>query len=232
MQPIAALPRFLQPIPPKQIQIVDKTWMLSNPGYNEVVAEIDGEIFIFDSTQGEARAALDADAIHKLFPGQHKINVVVTDLAWPHIAGVRYWVAQGATIIAHTANRDFLQKVIDRRWTASPDSLEQLRTKNPRAARLDFVAVNTPTPFAHGKLRLAPLDGIGSEVALMAFLPNDKFLWASDFIQTLDSPSQYAKEVIEAAQRASIQPERVAAEHLPISNWADILKAQAPATPK
>jgi hypothetical protein len=222
----AALPRFLQPIPPKEIQIGEKTWMLSNPGYNEVVAEIGGEVYVFDSTQGEERAALDAAAIRKLFPGQHKFNVVVTDLAWPHVAGVRYWVAQGATIIAHSAAQEFLQKVVDRRWTLAPDLLEKMRGKNPRPVRMKFVGVRAATERAGGMVRLAPIDGIGSEVALMAFLPGDKFLWASDYIQTLDGPSQYAKEVIESTKRAGIDPERVAAEHLAVTSWGDVLRAQ------
>lgn len=54
-----------------------------------------------------------------------------------------------------------------------------------------------------------------------------EFLWASDFIQTLESPSRYAREVMDAAERDGIRPERVASEHLPITMWSEVLKAQA-----
>jgi hypothetical protein len=73
---------------------------------------------------------------------------------------------------------------------------------------------------------LIPIDGIGSEIALMAYLPAEKFLWASDFIQTLDEPSLYANEVLLAAKRAGIDPERVAAEHLQLSDWRAVQAAQ------
>ena len=53
--------------------------------------------------------------------------LVVTDLAWPHIGGVRYWVANGVPIITHRMSRSFLEEVINRRWTLKPDLLEQRR---------------------------------------------------------------------------------------------------------
>lgn len=221
-----ALPVFLQPLPPSTVKVTDTIWVLSNPGYNEVAAEVGGEVFLFDSTQGEERARLDAALIRKLFPGTRKINVVVTDLAWPHIAGVRYWVAQGATIVAHRAAQAFLQRVVERKWTIAPDLLEQKRTLDPGAGQFSFVPIDRATTLAGGGVRLVPIDGIASEVALMAYLPRDRFLWASDFIQTLDSPSQYAREVIAAVRREGIEPERVAAEHLAVTPWDDVLEAQ------
>lgn len=208
------------------MKVTNTIWVLSNPGYNEVAAEIGGEVFLFDSTQAEERARLDAALIRKLFPGSRKINVVVTDLAWPHIAGVRYWVAQGATIIAHRAAQAFLHRVVERKWTRAPDLLEQKRTRDPAAGQFTFIPIDRATTLAQGGVRLVPIDGVASEVALMAYLPRDRFLWASDFIQTLDAPSQYAKEVIDAVRREGIEPERLAAQHLAITLWDAVLEAQ------
>jgi hypothetical protein len=86
--------------------------------------------------------------------------------------------------------RDFLQSVIDRRGHSRRFS-EQHR-KN---SKFRFRGVDSRYDLANGALTLHPIDGIGSEGALMAFLPSDRFLWASDFIQTIDEPSQYASEV-------------------------------------
>jgi len=106
-----------------------------------------------------------------------------------------------------------------------PDALELKRRKNPSKARLKFLAVDHAM-LAADRLRLMPIDGIGSEVALMAYFPDEKFLWASDFIQTLDEPSAYAHEVLLAAKRSGIVPERVAAEHLALSDWKSVQSAQ------
>ena len=114
--------------------------------------------------------------------------------------------------------------MIDRRWTLAPDFLEQHR-KN---AKFKFRGVDSRYDLANGALTLHPIDGIGSEGALMAFLPSDRFLWASDFIQTVDEPSQYASEVWKAAQRDNLHPERTAAEHLNLTPWSKIEELQKP----
>ena len=86
---------------------------------------------------------------------------MVTDLAWPHVAGLRYWVANGATIVAHRAAREFLQSVVYRQWTLTPDLLAQKR----KTARLKFVGFDAAYQLAGGATSLHPIDGIGSEVA-------------------------------------------------------------------
>ena len=186
------------------------------------MTEVGDDVFLFDATQGEGRSKKDAEIIAKLFPGFKTITVVVTDLAWPHVAGVRYWVANGATIVAHSAARDFLQSIVDRRWTLAPDLLEQRR----QTAKLKFVGVDAPYKLAGGEISLHPIDGIGSEVSLMAYLAADRVLWASDYIQTVDEPSAYASEVWHAVQRDGLHPERAAAEHLPLTPWTKIEELQ------
>jgi len=76
--------------------------------------------------------------------------------------------------------------------------------------------------LAGGAVKLYAIDGAGSEGALVAFIPGDKYLWASDFVQTVARPSQYATEVWSAAKRVGILPERFAAEHLPLTPWSKI----------
>jgi hypothetical protein len=210
-------PRYLQPIDPTVTQVGPKTYLLANPGYREAVTEVGDEVFLFDATQGDERSRKDAALIAKLFPEHKKVTVVVSDLAWPHIAGVRYWVANGATIVAHQGARDFLQRVVDQKWTRAPDVLEKRRAE----AKFNFVGVDSAYTLAPG-IGLHPIDGIGSEVALLAYLETDRFLWASDFIQTVTEPTSYGWEVWRAVQRDRLQPERTAAEHLALTPWSKI----------
>lgn len=215
-------PIFLRPYPPQTIDVSANTKVLSNRGYREVITRIGDEVYVFDATQGEARARQDHEIIRKLYPGVRHVNVVVTDLAWPHVSGVRYWAANGATIITHRAAEAFLRKVLERRWTLRPDLYERSRN----SVKVKFVTVDKKTEFAGGKIVLEPIDGIGSEVALIAYIPADHFLWASDFVQDISQPTMYAKEVIAAVERAGFQPEKVAAEHLPLNLWQKVIIAQ------
>ena len=195
------------------MRVSASTFLLKNVGYTEMVTLARDTVFLFDATQGEARAREDSTWIAKLFPGHHPVVVVVTDLAWPHVSGVRFWVARGATIIAHNAARPFLQSVVERRWTLAPDALQ----KQPRPLR--FVGVRDVGKLAGGEVLLFPIDGIGSEVALAAYVGNSRFLWASDFVQSLSEPTAYVNEVVRAAHRVGIVPERVAAQHMALVRW-------------
>ena len=214
-----ALPAFLEPTPPDTIRVSDRTFLLKNRGYTETVTLQRDTVFVLDATQGEARARADSSWIARLFPGPHPIVVVVTDLAWPHVAGIRFWAARGATIVAHRAAEPFLRQVLDRRWIIAPDLYERLRAAR-QLPRLRLRTVDASLVLAGGDLTLQPIDGITSEVALIGWIPGDRFLWASDYIQTAAGPTEYTAEVRAAARRAGITPARVAAEHLPLTPWA------------
>ena len=62
----------------------------------------------------------------------------------------------------------------------------------------------------------------------MAFIPSDHFLWASDFIQTVDEPSENTSEVLKAVQREGLHPERTAAERVSVTPWSKIEEVQTP----
>ena len=211
---------FLVGARPDTIRVGPTAFLLKNAGYTEMVVEQADTVFLLDATQGEERARQDSIWIATLFPRTHHVAVVVTDLAWPHIAGVRYWVARGAPIYAHRAGRALLDSVIARRWTLAPDYLERTRRLRGSAVKLLFHPVSDSLKLANGGIVLFPIDGVASEVALAAFTPSDRFLWASDYIQTSTEPSMYLDEVCRALTRVGRTPERVAAEHLGITAWA------------
>ena len=76
--------------------------------------------------------------------------------------------------------------------------------------------------LAGGAITLYPIDGISSEGGALGFVQGEKFLWASDYVQTISEPSQYGREVQAAVRRVGVAPERFAAEHLPLSEWATL----------
>jgi hypothetical protein len=213
-----SVPAFLEPTPPDTVRVSPGTGLLVNRGYTEGVVRAGDTVYVLDATQGEARARADSALIERLFPGPHPIVLVVTDLAWPHVAGVRYWVARGATVVSHRASRAFLERVLARRWTRAPDLFERRRSR----ARLVFRPVADSLRLAGGRIRLFAVDGIASEGALVAYVEADRFLWASDYIQSIQQPSTYLIEVWRAVRRAGLSPSRTAAQHLPLTPWSTI----------
>ncbi len=209
---------FLQQTRPDTVRVSPTIFLLRNRGYAETIALVRDTVFVFDATQGEQRVAQDAAWIEALFPGRHPIVLVVTDLAWPHVAGVRAWVGRGATVVSHRAAREFLERVVKRRWTLDPDLLERGR----RQAVFRFRSVDDSLALANGDILLFPIDGPASEVALAAFVRPSRFLWASDFIQDVRTPTQYVDEVVAAIQRVGVSPMRFAAQHVPLSDWSRV----------
>jgi len=206
---------FARPEAPDTVRVGANAFLLRNRYYTIAVLLARDTVFVLDATLGDPRAQMDSTWIGRLFPGRHPIVVVVTDLAWPHVAGVRYWVAAGATIVSHRASRAFLQRVVDRRWTWGPDLLEQRRAHS----RFVFRAVDDSLRLADGAIVLHPIDGVASEGALLAWVPGERFLWASDYIQDLRRKTAYGLEVLRATERVGITPERFAAEHVGLTPW-------------
>jgi hypothetical protein len=209
------------PLDPDTVRVSPNTFLLSTRAYTNVVSLQRDTIFVLDAQTSAERAQRDSAWVGKLFPGRHPLVLVVTDLAWPHIAGVRYWAAQGATILSHPASKAFLARVLDRKWTTQPDVLEQRRSR----FHFTFRPVNGTLSLAGGAIQLSPIDGAGSEGALMAYFAAERFLYAGDFIQGGGPESfsaTYAREVAAAVMRAKYAPDRFAAMHVPLTDWAQL----------
>lgn len=217
------VPLFLQALAPDTIRVSPTIFLLRNRGYAEAVALVRDTVWILDATQGEQRAALDSAWIGKLFPGKHPMRLVVTDLAWPHIAGVRYWVAQGVPVISHRMSAEPLKLVVDRRWSDSTDLMERRRAQ----VRFKFRAIDQPTSLAGGAIQVVPLQGAGSEGGLGVWIPGERFLWAGDYVQVVDRPSLYGREMIGTARAAGIEPVRFGAQHVGVADWSTLLKANS-----
>lgn len=203
---------------PDTIRLSANTFALFTPAYTNVVSLQRDTVFILDAQMGEGRARSDSAWIAKLF-GKHPVVLVVTDLAWPHIAGVRFWAAHGATIVTHRASVAFLRQVVDRRWTIEPD--ERSRSLGP----VKITAVDRASTRAGGKVAIREIGGINSETALMVYLPSEHTLYAGDFVQNSSSLSfsaTYAREIAAAVSREQFDPLRFVSMHVRPRPWSDI----------
>lgn len=225
----AALASRMPDMPVDTVRVADDLFLLRTRAYTHAVTQVGDTVYLFDATTDERRSRADSVWIAALFPTATSTVLVVSDLAWPHVAGVRFWAARGATIISHHISRPFLQQVLDRRWTLAPDALEATREQGRRGKQTapTFRLVTHAEPFAlaGGRIRVGAIDGVGSEGALYAWFPAQRFLWASDYLQDVSQPSQYAIEVLAAMRRDGFAPERVAAQHLPVTPWSTVERA-------
>jgi hypothetical protein len=202
---------------PDTVRVAANTYLLVTPAYTQTVTLQRDTVFLLDATTSEARARGDSAMIATLFPGKHPVVVVVTDLAWPHISGVRFWVARGATIVSHRASEDFLRRVVNRKWTLSPDALERSRA----TARFRFRAVDDSLTLGGGALVVHALQGSSTETALGVWMPAIRYFWAGDYIQG-GGTSPYQRDVVRTIRSLGLTPDKVGAQHIKLTNWSEL----------
>lgn len=163
------------------------------------------------------------------FPELPVKAVVSTSDAWPHVGGVREYVARGIPVYALDLNVSHLERIARAPRTRAPDSL----ARAPRTP--DVRAIGGPTSLGTGpnRLLLVPVRGEAGERMMLAHLPGRELLYASDLIQRLPDGSwwapEYLYETMKTVERAGLAVETVFAMHLGPEPWEAVVEGVAEA---
>jgi glyoxylase-like metal-dependent hydrolase (beta-lactamase superfamily II) len=218
--------------PSRAVALAD--WLVQLPGGFNValVNQPDGVVIIEGTTSSGYSQAVIAEA-EKRFPGRPIKAVVTTSDAWPHIAGMREYVARGTPIYALDLNVDILTRLASAPRTFSPDAL----ARAPK--RPDFRPVSDRVTIGSGETRmeLIPVRGETGERMMLAWFPGLRTLYSSDLIQRNrpGSPTPFfmpsmVAEVVDAARREGLTDVQQAfGMHLPPMPWTTIVEAVAAA---
>jgi hypothetical protein len=159
------------------------------------------------------------------WPGVPVKAVISTSDSWPHIAGVREYVARGIPVYALDLNLPILQRLVDAPRTSSPDLL----AKSPRNA--DFRSVSDKVVVGDGpnRLELYPLRGETSERQMMVCFPQRKLLYGSDPFQKDESGAYFYPQTVwelkRAVEREKLQVDTFFMMHMGPTPWSDLDKA-------
>jgi len=157
------------------------------------------------------------------FPGAPIKAVISTSDSWPHIAGLRPYVARGVPVYLLDLNLPAVSSIVANPHTNPPDTLQQ-RPRKPV-----FRPVTAPLSLGVGenRLELIPLRGLNTERQMMVYLPGQRLLYASDAFQPKDADHYYTPEqVLEVAQavaRAHLDIDRAVLMHLGVTPWTKIV---------
>jgi len=191
-----------------------------------LVRQSDG-VVVLDAPISSQYSVQVIDAAGALFPAAPIKAVVTTSDAWPHIGGIREYVARGIPIYSLDLNRAILERLVAARHSVSPDRLQQ----TPRRHDLQGVSRKTVIGEGHTRVELIPVHGEGSERMMLVHLPGPKLLYASDLLQlnrdrtTFFNPV-YLSELTSALKREQIQDiDRAWAMHLEPIPWAQVTAA-------
>lgn len=200
-------------------------------GFNvEVIRQPDG-LVIFEATTTSAYSAAVLALVERRFPGVPIKAVVTTSDAWPHLSGIREYVAREIPVYALDLNVPILSRMIAAPRSITPDAL----ARTPRTPKLTAVSARTTIGTGDTRIELLPVRGETGERMMVAWLPGAKLLYSSDLIQRGRTPGSFfmpmmLAEVAAVAEREQLGViDRVFGMHLPPTPWTQVTEAIAAA---
>ena len=190
------------------------------------VRQDDGVVIIEAPLSSAYSSKAIADAQNR-FRGASVKAVVTTSDAWPHIGGLREYVARNIPVYALDLNLPILTRLIAARYASSPDALARSHK------RLVAKTVSGPTSLgaATNRMEMIPFRTVTGERQMMIYWPAHRLLYTSDLFTI-------RKDFIFLPQQVSEAVEAVTREHLDVATafgmhydpipWATVIASAAP----
>ena len=192
-----------------------------------LVRQDDGIVILEAPISPEHAARVMAEA-HRRFAGEPIKAIVTTSDSWPHIAGIREYVAKGVPIYALDLNRSALNRMIVAPHKINPDDLQQ----QPRRPRYRLIHQKTIVGSGANRLEIYPIRGETSERQMMVYFPEHRLLYGSDTFQTQGNNYFFPQEITEllgAVEREHLSVDKFFMMHVGLRPWSELGEAVAAA---
>jgi hypothetical protein len=194
-----------------------------------VVQQPDG-LVIIEAPIGSHYSVQVLDELAKRYPGARVKAMVTTSDAWPHLGGVREYVARGIPVYGLDLNQPILERLLRANYSARPDAL----AKTPKPARFTWVSAKTVIGTGDTRLELYPIRGENGERMMAAYFPALKLLYTSDEIQRQRTGGFFMPELLlevrDLIEREHLDVDRVFGMHIGSIPWSEIEAAIAKAS--
>jgi hypothetical protein len=189
-----------------------------------LVRQNDG-IVVLDAPISSGYSAKVIEEARRRFPGVPIKAVVSTSDAWPHIAGLREYVALRIPIFILALNKAAVESIILAPHRSDPDRLQVA----PKPEKLRLVSSKLILGTGENRLEIYPVRGESSERQMMVYLPGHHLLYGSDiFQQRQDGKFIFAEQVLElstAVRREHLLVERVFLMHVGAIPWRQVMSS-------
>ncbi|MQA28440.1 MAG: MBL fold metallo-hydrolase [Luteitalea sp.] len=238
--PVPTVPELVQKatVPPVRVEstkLAEGIYYLAGGSHHSVAVEFRDFAVVVEAPQNEQRALAVIEAVYKLIPNKPIRYVVNSHHHFDHLGGIRALFHEGATIVAHRANRDFYkQEVLSYgRWTLEPDRLSLYPpTEFAEGYQLETIDVRGTISDGTRNLDVYYVQGNPhAEGMLMAYLPTEKILIEADIYtppaagaQLPASPPPAAVNLYNNVKAYKLDVSTIAPLHGRVVPWGDFLK--------
>jgi glyoxylase-like metal-dependent hydrolase (beta-lactamase superfamily II) len=170
--------------------------------YDSVVVEFKDYVMMLEAGQSQARALAYVAETKKLFPGKPIRYVMNTHPHSDHTGGLPVLVAEGATIITQSNNKQFLERALNTPRTLLDDTL----SKNPKKAKVEGVGekkVYTDGTRTVEMYHIYPAPH--SNGLMVAYMPKEKVLFQGDFsVVPGETANDHVKALVPALEKLKL----------------------------
>ncbi len=210
-------------------------WRIAGGTHHSVAVEFRDFVAVVEAPLNEARSLAVIAETRRLIPGKPIRYIVNTHHHFDHSGGLRTYVALGATLVTHQANRDFYRNVLlhPARRTLEPDLLSNVvpRFADDREPPIETVNARYVISDGSRTLDLYPVKGLAhAGTALIAYLPKEKILINADLYSPpapgAQPPAANAsfRSLQQTIQSLGLDVERHVGIHGEVASHADFLK--------
>ncbi len=211
---------------PSQPAVEIEPGVIHIPGYWNVnlIRQPDG-IVVLEGPISSAYSVKVLTEAYKRFPTLPVKAVITTSDSWPHIGGLREYVARGIPIYALDLDKPILERLLNSSHKYRPDDLQE----RPRAPRWRLISGNTMLGSGPNRLELIPYRTETGERQTMVYFPQYKLLYTSDLFapdqgDTWFTP-EYLLEVREAVTREHLAVDNIFGMHYEVTPWKTVTTA-------
>lgn len=206
------------------VDIAPGVTFIQGPWNVTLVRQSDG-VVVIEAPISSAYSELVLKEAARRYPQLRVKAVISTSDSWPHIAGLRPYVARGIPAYCLDLNKPALTRLAAMSYAAHPDAL----SRSPRPPRFVTVSARLSIGTGDNRIELFPLRGETSERQMMAYLPGPAILYGSDPFQQDGNGSyqtaQAISELIDAVAREHLHPRSFVMMHIAQTPWNALLNA-------
>jgi hypothetical protein len=189
-------------------------------GWNVGVVQQPDGLVVIEAPISSDYSSQVLDEIARRYAGQTIKAVITTSDAWPHIGGIREYVARGIPVYALDLNRGIIERLLAANDRAEPDSL----ARAPKTAQFHWISNKTTIGSGDTQIVIYPAGEENGERMLFVYLPALRLLYTSDEIQRRASGEffmpEYLKEVQDVIAREGLAVDRIFGMHARPMPWS------------